>query len=141
VVRFDVSATRPGTLILLDVNPLGELAQVFPSSLAPDSGSRIRPGAPVTIPQGLSASGRALQIRVTEPAGAGLLLGLLIEDDLPDLAAVLPRNIAGGPVPDASAYLRDIAADLMALRPNGPGSAPVRWSATYLPYTIAPATP
>ena len=136
VIAFTVTADRPGTLVLLDINPLGALAQVFPSSLAPDSGTRVTPGAPVTIPQGLSASGRALQVRVTEPVGQGFLLGLLIEDDLPDMAAILPQNLAGGPVADAGAYLFDIAQDLLDLRPNGPGSAPVRWSATYLPYTI-----
>ena len=137
VVTFDVSATRPGTLVLLDVNPLGELAQIFPSSLAPEGGTTITPGAPVTVPMGLSASGRALQVRVTEPAGEGFLLGLLIEDDLPDMAAILPENLSGGPVPDAGAYLFNIAQDLLELRPNGPGSAPITWSATYLPYTIS----
>ena len=138
VVSFDVSSDVPGTLILLDVNPLGELAQIFPSALAPDSGTRITPGAPVTIPQGLSSAGRALQVRVTEPSGDGFLLGLLIEDEIADLTAILPTNLAGGPVPDAGRYLFDIAQDLLALRPEGPGSAPVRWSATYLPYTIFP---
>lgn len=141
VVTFDVSANRAGTLVLLDVNPDGALAQVFPSSLAPDTSTRITPGQPVTIPMGLSASGRALRVRVTEPSGSGFLLGLLIEDDLPDMAAILPQNLSGGPVADAGAYLFDIAQDLLELRPNGPGSAPVRWSATYLPYTISPSTP
>ena len=138
VVSFEVSADSAGTLILLDINPLGELAQVFPSSLAPESGTKIRPGAPVTIPQGLSSTGRALQVRVTEPSGDGFLLGLLIEDEVNDLTAILPANLSGGPVSDAGRYLFDIAQDLLALRPDGPGSAPVRWSATYLPYTIFP---
>ena len=77
-------------------------------------------------------------IRVTEPAGAGFLLGLFIEDELPRLTAVLPENLAGGPVPNAGQYLYEIAQDLLRLQADGSASSATEWSATYLPYEIIP---
>ncbi|MGB3313213.1 MAG: caspase family protein [Albidovulum sp.] len=140
IVSFTATATaeRPGTLVLLDVNPKGELAQVFPSSLARNGATRMQAGETLTIPNGNSADGVPLTVRVTEPAGAGFLLGLFIEDDLPRLTAILPENLEGGPVPNAGQYLYEIAQDLLRLQADGSGSAATEWSATYLPYEIIP---
>ena len=137
-VTFSATAERPGTLVLLDVNPKGELAQVFPSSLAQNGATRMQAGETLTIPNGTSSNGVPLKIRVTEPAGAGFLLGLFIEDDLPRLTAVLPENLAGGPVPNAGQYLYEIAQDLLRLQADGSASSATEWSATYLPYEIIP---
>ncbi|MDA8747898.1 caspase family protein, partial [Litoreibacter sp.] len=137
-VTFTVDAEREGTLVLLDVNPDGELAQVFPSSLSKDDATRMRAGGRLIIPSGDGANGRPLRVRVSEPAGKGFLLALFVEDELPKLTAILPENIAGGPVPNAGQYLYEIAQDLLRLQADGSGNAPVEWSATYLPYNILP---
>jgi metacaspase-1 len=137
-IRISVSADRPGTLVLLDVNPKGELAQIFPSRLAMTGTTRIAAGETLTIPNGVGASGAPLTIRVTEPAGEGFLLGLFIEDDLPALTALLPENLDGGPVPNAGQYLYEIAQDLLRLQTSGAGSTAAQWSAAYLPYEILP---
>ncbi len=129
-VTFRARANASGTLVILDIGPTGELAQVFPSALAPASGTKIVAGQELSIPAGQSSNGAPLRVRVTGPAGSGLLLGLLIEDNLPDLTAVLPQNLSGGSVNDATQYLIDIALDLERTRPGG-------WSATTLPYTIS----
>ncbi|OYX42607.1 MAG: hypothetical protein B7Z02_11475 [Rhodobacterales bacterium 32-67-9] len=137
-VRFSVTAERPGTLVLLDINPRGELAQIFPSSLSATGTTRLEAGETLTIPNGKGKSGAPLEIRVTEPHGKGFLLGLFIEDDLARLTAILPENLAGGPVPNAGQYLYEIAQDLLRLQADGAGTAAPDWSATYLPYEILP---
>lgn len=137
-VSFSATSERSGTLVLLDVNPKGELAQVFPSSLAAKGATRMQAGETLTIPNGASSNGVPLKIRVTEPTGAGFLLGLFIEDDLPRLTAVLPENLEGGPVPNAGQYLYEIAQDLLRLQADGSAAAATEWSATYLPYEIIP---
>lgn len=137
-VRIEAIADRPGMLVLLDVNPAGELVQVFPSTLAPSGSTRMSAGETLTIPNGSSAAGKPIVLRVTEPAGQGFLLGLFIEDDLPRLTAVLPENLAGGPIPNAGRYLYEIAQDLLRLQSLPDGMSAVDWSATYLPYEILP---
>jgi hypothetical protein len=136
IVEFTVTADRPGTLVLLDVNPNGELAQVYPSTLTQEDTSRMTPGQTLVIPNGLSTNGRPLQIRVTEPVGEGFLLGIFVEDDLPTLEAVLPENLGGGPIPNAGQYLYEIAQDLLQMQADATGNSAVEWSAVYLPYQI-----
>lgn len=133
-VTFEAKADRPGTLLLLDVDPEGRLAQVYPSSLTAEGGTRLAAGEALTIPSAMGASGRPLRIRVTEPAGQGLLLGLFIEGDLPQLTALMPAGLAGGPVPNAGQSLFEISQSLLRLEADP--DRPVAWSATYLPYRI-----
>ena len=135
-VSFAASAERPGMLLLLDVDPVGQLAQVYPSQLSAEGGTRVSPGEPLIIPSALGANGRPLRIRVTEPSGQGLLLGLFIEGDLPQLTALLPAGIQGGPVPNASQSLFEISQRLLRLEADA--ERPIAWSATYLPYRIEP---
>lgn len=135
-VSFRVSADRPGTLLLLDVDPDGRLAQVYPSNLTADGGTRLTPGRPLTIPNALGASGKPLRIRVTEPSGQGLLLGLFIEGELPQLDALMPAGLSGGPLPNAGQSLFEISQGLLRLEADP--ERPVAWSATYLPYRIEP---
>lgn len=136
IIEFTARADRDGTLVLLDVNPLGELVQVYPSILSAEGASRLPAGQQIAIPSALSANGAPLQIRVTEPAGEGFLLGLFVEDDLPALEAILPENLKGGPIPNAGQYLYEIAQDLLQMQATADGNSAVEWSATYLPYTI-----
>ena len=135
-VSFTASADRPGTLLLLDVDPIGQLAQVYPSQLSAEGGSRVTPGQPLIIPNALGPNGRPLRIRVKAPSGQGLLLGLFIEGDLPQLTALLPAGIDGGPVPNASQSLFEISQRLLRLEADT--EQPIACSATYQPYRIEP---
>ena len=138
-IAFEAKADAPGTLVLLDVNPNGELAQIYPSSLNDAASTRMTAGETLTVPSGLSTNGLPMRLRVTEPAGQGFLLALFVEDDLPTLTAILPENLSGGPIPNAGQYLYGIAQDLLRLQVGENGATPIRWSATYLPYTIDPS--
>ena len=88
------------------------------------------------IPSAVGANGRPLRIRVTEPAGQGLLLGLFVEDDLTRLSDALPAGLTGGPVANAGQSLFEISQALLRLEADP--DSPVSWSATYLPYRIEP---
>ena len=133
-ITFAATSERSGALLLLDVDPTGALSQIYPSVLSPAEGSRIEPGATLRIPNAVGASGAPLLMRVTEPAGQGVLLGVFIEGDLDDLTALLPAGLDGGPVSNASQSLFEFSQTLLA-RAADP-DAPVAWSATYLPYRI-----
>ncbi|MXQ09742.1 DUF4384 domain-containing protein [Alphaproteobacteria bacterium GH1-50] len=133
-VTFSATSERAGALLLLDVDPTGALSQIYPSVLSPAEGSRIEPGAPLRIPNAVGASGAPLLMRVTEPAGQGVLLGVFIEGDLEDLTPLLPAGLDGGGVSNASQSLFELSQTLLA-RAADP-DAPVAWSATYLPYRI-----
>lgn len=135
-VTFTVSAERPGALVLLDVDPAGALAQVYPSRLSAEGATGITPGRPLTLPSALGTNGKPLRIRVTEPSGQGVLLALFIEGDLPELTALLPAGLDGGALPNAGQSLFEISQRLLALDAD-PDSG-VAWSATYLPYRIVP---
>ena len=136
IIEFAATSERPGQLVLLDIDPDGNLVQVFPSMLAPAADTTLTPGQPLIIPNGRSVNDKPIRIRVTAPAGQGFLLGLLIEGDLPTLENVVPDSIVGGPVPNAGQYLYQMSQDLLARQAET--TNPLRWSATYLPYTIHP---
>ncbi len=121
-VTFRVTAQSPGTLLILDVDPNGQLSRVFPSRLAPDGGAQIVPGQEVAIPSGRSANGAPLRVRVTGPAGAGYLLGIVIEGDTLDATTLLPSGAAASALPQ-------LAQNLLNLGRN--------WSAATLNYTIS----
>ncbi|MEL6572964.1 MAG: caspase family protein [Pseudomonadota bacterium] len=132
LIEFAISADAPGDLILLDVDPTGHLAQVFPSALAPGATSTLTPDAPLIIPNGTGTTGRPIQIRVSEPSGQGLLLGLLLDGG--SAAALLPQDLSHGPLPNAGQHLFEIAQGLLAAQ----AADDLSWSAAYLPYRITP---
>jgi hypothetical protein len=135
-VRFFVESNRPGTLLLLDVNPSGELFQIFPSRLSMADAARIEAGQRLIIPEAVATTGRPLQIRVTEPIGPGFLIALLVESDVPIYEQLLPQNLNLDPIPDATQYLYEVAQTLLEMQAGPDGNAAVEWSAAYLPYTI-----
>ncbi len=135
-VTMRAEAAKPGALILLDIDPNGAIAQVYPSRLSPDGATEMTAGQSLVIPSGVSANGRPLRMRVSEPAGQGLLLALFIEGDLADLTQILPAGLDGGALPEAGQSLYQISQSLLQLEADP--SRAVRWSATYLPYRIEP---
>lgn len=135
-VMFEVDAGRGGQLILLDYNPEGELFQIFPSRLSTRGAGRLRPGTNVVIPEALSASGRPIRIRVTEPVGRGHLIAILIEDELRSITDLLPRDVNLDPIPDASGHLYRLAEELNRMQSTAAGPRESRWSSVVLPYTI-----
>lgn len=138
---LDIRATaqRGGYLVLFDVDPLGNLYQLFPSPLSARGVNLVRPGETVVIPEAKSTNGLPLEIVVTEPAGQGKLLALLIEDDTASLSdfSILPPDLAPGPVPNAEDFLLDLAMSLQGTLATAAGDRSVNWSAAVLDYRIS----
>ncbi len=135
-VSFTVTSARAGTLLLLDVNPEGDLFQIFPSRLSVAEAASVPAGEAVRIPGPFATSGRPIRIRVTEPAGDGMLLALLVESEAPVFETILPRTLEHAPIPNATQYLYEIVQSLLEMQVGPDGNAAVEWSAAYLPYTI-----
>jgi hypothetical protein len=135
-VRFDIRSERAGTLLLLDVNPEGELFQIFPSTLSVRDAATIGAGESLSIPEAFATTGMPLQIRVTEPAGPGFLVALLVEGHVPAYERILPDHLNVEPIPNAVQYLYEIAQSLLEMQAGPDGNGSVNWSATYLPYRI-----
>ena len=138
LVSFEVGSRRSGTLLLLDINPDGEIFQIFPSRLSVADADSLTAGIPLTIPEAVANTGRALQIRVTEPVGDGILLALLVESDVPVYDQLLPQNLNLQPIPNANQFLYEIVQSLLELQVGPDGNTAVDWSAAYLPYRIEP---
>ncbi|MEM8801148.1 MAG: caspase family protein [Pseudomonadota bacterium] len=136
-VQFEVRSARAGSLILLDVNPNGELFQIFPSVLSVDDTYRIEADTPRILPDVIGNTGRPLRVRVVEPTGKGVLVAILVEGEVPALDDILPENVNGDPVPNANQYLYAITQALLDLQASTDGNTRVEWSAAYLPYEIS----
>ncbi|MEL7012831.1 MAG: DUF4384 domain-containing protein [Pseudomonadota bacterium] len=135
VVEFELSAAANGNFVLIDIDPLGRVVQVYPSPLSPRTASAVTAGEPVRIPSILSENGMPLRIRVTPPVGQGVLMAIFVEGDFAELETVLPEDLAGQPVEDGFAFLYDLADSLMGLYASV-GPAPRIWSTQYLEYEI-----
>ena len=135
IVEFELSAEADGNFVLIDIDPLGRVVQVYPSSLSPRTASAVDAGEAVRIPSILSENGMPLRIRVTPPVGQGVLMAIFVEGDFAELDSVLPEDLAGQPVEDGFAFLYDLADSLMGLYASV-GPAPRIWSTQYLEYEI-----
>lgn len=135
IVKFDVSAQRDGNFILIDIDPLGRVVQVYPSPVSPKEGTLVRAGAIVSVPSALSRNQMPLRIRVVPPIGRGMLMAIFVEGDLKEIDAVLPEDIAGAPVADGFGFLYELADGLLGLYTRvGPTSQ--IWSTAILEYEI-----
>ena len=135
-VSFDVQVRRPGSLALFDISPDGKLVQVFPSRLASSDHPQLVSGEVLTIPSGTGANGMPLRIQVTEPAGRGFLLAILVENPADEIERVLPKGLTGGLVGSAQTHLNALFQALQEL--SAPEGESLRWSAKIAPYAIAP---
>lgn len=86
-VRFRVTSPLDGHLVVLNIDPAGQLIQLFPNRFSARHAQpgRIQRGQPITIPDATYG----FEFTVEEPLGAGRLLALVTADpvDLSDLAA------------------------------------------------------
>lgn len=115
-VSFTVTTERAGTLLLLCVNPEGDLFQIFPSRLSVAEAAAVSAGEAVRIPGPSATSGRPMRIRGTAPAGDGMLLALLVESEAPVFETNLPRDLELAPIPNATQYLHEIGRSLLEMQ-------------------------
>lgn len=86
-VRFRVTSPMDGHLLVLNIDPAGQLIQLFPNRFSERQAQsgRIQRGRPITIPDATYG----FEFTVQEPLGSGRLLAIVTADpvDLSDLAA------------------------------------------------------
>lgn len=137
IVSFTIHSNSAGQVVLLDLNPEGELYQIFPSPLSAPNVTGIEAGGRLVIPERASVNNVPLQIRVVEPAGRGQLLALLVQDEHADaLAGLLPPDVAPGPIADGETVLFNLADALNRVQSNEEGNSLISWSAAYVDYNI-----
>src|SRR4051812_9963954 len=96
-VSFRVSSKKAGYLVLIDVDPAGKLAQLYPNTAslvrtARANGNYIKPGGTLTIPVPTDPYAGAVQYIVSAPAGEAMVVAILSAQpvqivDLPDVPA------------------------------------------------------
>lgn len=138
-VWFKASASRPGYLVLIDVDPGGKLTQIYPnleSLRIPVGGdgesNRIRPGRVVSVPDPASPIAN-FEFVVEAPAGPGLVIGLLSPHpvqhvDLPE------APIATLGTPEAIDFIFKAAQALRIVTERG--LVDPQWSLAAAPYSI-----
>lgn len=136
-VAFEVTSQSDGHLMVFDYNPKGELFQIYPSFLSADAVMKITANRRYEIPQGVSRNGKPLQITVSEPAGSGHLLAVLVQDPPGAVLSALPPTLNETPVPNAGGILTALAERLNRGTNVGGVSRPLNWSSVVLPYTIS----
>ena len=130
-IGFRISARKAGYLILLDVDPSGKLAQIFPNPTAATHGVRdasnlIKPGRPLTIPQ-LGTPYAGFEFVADLPAGIAMVVALL--SDKPVQVVDLPDTPPPASAPaDALKYVRDQARTLKVAGPDGGQLEQPSWS-------------
>lgn len=138
-VWFKASASKPGYLVLIDVDPGGKLTQIYPnlqSLRIPVGGdgesNRIRPGRVVSVPDPKSPIAN-FEFVVEGPAGPGLVVGLLSPHpvqhvDLPE------APIATLGTPEAVEFIFKAAQALRIVTDRG--MIDPQWSLAATPYAI-----
>ncbi|MCP5082152.1 MAG: DUF4384 domain-containing protein [Alphaproteobacteria bacterium] len=131
--RISVTAKRPGSLILLDVNANGEVTQLIPNDIMLQNGRdhEIVPGRKITIPDDYYGFAFA----AGKPLGRGKLLAIVTEDKVP-LDQLLAANRAIAVVPNSEEFVTDLASNLLAVHRKDKKNRAVRWSLGALEYEI-----
>ena len=113
-----VTSPRDGYLVLLDIDAAGDMVQIFPNEISQSSGTpaRVTAGEPMRVPQ----AGDPFRLRVSPPAGAGMLVAI-VSDATPQLRALTARHKDLSVVERPNAYLVEMAESIRAggNRPDG----------------------
>ena len=111
VLSIVVDSDRQGYLTLLDIDAAGRLVQIFPNdpSLRAGVPARVTPRRTVTLP----GEHVGFQFKATSPAGRGLLVGI-VSDENRRLAALTSRHKDLSVAPSPEAYLVEISEALRA---------------------------
>jgi len=128
-LRVRVTSPRDGYLIVLDRRESGEVVQLFPS-LCTHASRRIRPNAPLTLPNQYYGC-------KFEPTkrGRGQIIVIVTEDNVP-LEQLLNRHKDLQVIPEGEDYLAEIVGKLMAVWTDDDRNRSVRWGMASEEYVV-----
>lgn len=152
-LRYRVSSTRSGKLVLLDLREDGDLYQIFPNKVCSQRDSHIRPGETLTLPD--KRYGCAFEAEVPEASSSGTISGqaiaILVEESV-DLSVMIKANLNLEKIGDGQQYLSRIAQELTKVWFPGsrglervnqanaeaaePAARPLEWRAISIDYRI-----
>lgn len=134
VIRFRVTSGRPGWLILLDINALGEVRQLYPNDISTGAGrdNRIAASRPITVPDAYYG----FEFTASPPTGEGTMLAIVTEDDV-DLSDLLSSHGDFEPVQGAENYLAQLAERLMGIWDQDDRNRALAWSLARKNYSIS----
>jgi hypothetical protein len=134
-IRFRIRSSEPGTLLVLDAGPEGDLKQIFPNrySEATSKGGRVRANATVVIPD----ASYGFTFEATQP-GQGTLIAL-VADDATQMSDVM-GEVGLTTIGDPGALIAALASRLQEIRlvKGGGPNGRQRWSYVAVPYVIEP---
>ena len=127
-----VTSPRNGHLVLLDIDAVGDMVQIFPNQFSLASGvpTSVRAGEAKHVPD--LALEPSFRLRVSPPAGVGTLVAV-VSDEIPQLDVLTAQHKDLSVIERPKAYLVELAEVLRA-----GGDSPHRRVATLVYETVMP---
>ena len=127
-----VTSSRDGYLVLLDIDAVGDMVQIFPNEFSLASGvpTSVRAGEAKHVPD--LALEPSFRLRVSPPAGVGTLVAV-VSDKIPQLDVLTAQHKDLSVIERPKAYLVELAEVLRA-----GGDSPHRRVATLVYETVMP---
>lgn len=128
-----VRADNDGYLILLDINPAGEVVQLFPNIYSAKAGRKnlMKKGEIITIPDAYYG----FNLTAIEPLGLGKLVAVLARDSL-DFSKILQTSNDLSAVASAEEYLSRLGQSLRKVWTGSEANRTVLWSYAEVDYEI-----
>jgi secreted trypsin-like serine protease len=132
-VRFSITSDRNGQLVVFDINPQGQVTQLFPNKIAEQNGksNKVKRGSKITIPDQYYG----FEFQASGPAGKGAVYAVIAEPGV-KLDQIVQQSKDLNPVTDAGSYLDALGQSLHALVQDGTSERAADWSAAKAEYTI-----
>ena len=107
-LKIVVSSPRDGHLVLLDIDAVGDMVQIFPNRFSSASGvpTRMRAGEDKHVPD--LALEPSFRLRVSPPAGTGTLVAV-VSDEIPQLDVLTAQHKDLSVIERPKAYLVELA--------------------------------
>lgn len=138
-MKIQIHSAFNGYLLLFDINSAGDLTRLFPNKYTKRSGKQgyIKARQTITIPDWYYG----FEFITEEPLGKGLLIALLVEDNITKFQTLLPRAFKQVHARQAQAVLQQLRQQLnqTLLEKNAEHQVvnrPVRWSLAVVDYDI-----
>ena len=135
-MKIRVRSEHEGYLLLFDINSAGDLTRIFPNEYSEQEGKHghVKKGQTLTIPDPFYG----FDFVAEEPLGKGLLVALLVEDQLSKVQQLLPRAFEQVRSREAQAVLQQLRQQLdQTLQQEYGANRPVRWSIAVVEYRIS----
>jgi Domain of unknown function (DUF4384) len=139
-VSFRITSKKPGYLVLVDVDAIGHLTQIYPNTASlvgtnNPRGNYVKPGATLTIPLASDPYAGGVEYVVSPPNGRAMIVAILSPQpvqilDLPDV----PPEVTGQA--ERLAWLAKWTSELRIPDVATSQLREVQWSFNAKPYTI-----